>query len=376
MGQSAWLSTLMPAYRAQKAPVNVASGLKKGLAPILQRWQAAGCLPQRMKAMSCHTLYANSPTGRSRRPLFQTLIVVLLVLEAGCGVIQLGMCAPHQKEEGTSTLNWTECFGQSFSHAGMTHSVYCLNAGTSKPPVLLLHELTGLTQGTLAYAEELSNDFTVYVPLLFGEKGTLSLVSGLRAYWFGGVVQFFPGGEWGIPSDGSAPIVNWLRGVVRKIEERHAEQHIGIIGNCMTGPLPVALLDHPQVGAIVVAQPALPMGFWWHTDEDNRSLGLSVDDLTRARMSRAKIFGLRFETDCIAHPEKQKTLRDEFGDRFLDGEIPASEYQIEGKPTTAHSTLIGAWKENDEAGQASRNARARVRTFLLKELGGTRPEGE
>jgi hypothetical protein len=62
--------------------------------------------------------------------------------------------------------------------------------------VLLLHEPTGLSPGTLAYAEELSKDFTVYVPLLFGEKGTFSLASGLWAYWLRGNVEFFPGGEW------------------------------------------------------------------------------------------------------------------------------------------------------------------------------------
>jgi len=313
--------------------------------------------------------------ARSRRFLYQAVVVALLLLGTGCGAIQLGMCAPHTKEEGSPQGNWTECFEQPFSHAGMTHSVYCLRDGTSKPPVLLLHELTGLSPGTLAYAEELSKDFTVYVPLLFGEKGTPSLASGLGAYWFRGSVEFFPGGEWGIPANGSAPIVNWLRGVVQTIGERHHQQNIGIIGNCMTGTIPLALFDHPQVGAGVVAQPALPMRFWWYGDEDNKSLGLSVDDLKRARESRAKIYGLRFETDCISDPAKQRTLRNEFGDRFISGEIPASEYQKDGKPINAHSTLIGAWKEHDQAGQPSRDARERVRIFLLKELGGVHPEG-
>ncbi len=300
-----------------------------------------------------------------------TIAVILSLAVAGCGATQLGTCAPHTKEEGTPRLNWTECFSAPFAHAGMTHSVFCLNDGTSKPPVLLLHELTGLTPGTLAYAEELSKDFTVYVPLLFGEKGKFSPTSGLWAYWFQGVVDFFPGGEWGIPSHGSTPIVEWLRGVVRTIGERHYEQRLGVIGNCMTGPLPVALLDNQQVGAAVVAQPALPMSFWWSTDADKQSLGLSMDDLQGARVSAAKIYGLRFETDCLSDPAKQHTLRNEFGERFLSGEIPAGEYQRDGKPTNAHSTLIGSWRRQDETGQPSRDARARVRRFLLTELSGS-----
>ncbi|MDH4155030.1 MAG: hypothetical protein OEV01_14690 [Nitrospira sp.] len=305
--------------------------------------------------------------------LFHTVVATLLL--SGCGAAQLGMCAPHAKEEGTPTQNWAECFSQPVAHEGITHSVLCLNGDASKPPVILLHELTGLSPGTLAYAEELSKDFTVYVPVLFGEKGKFSLVSGLSAYWFGGVMEFFPGGEWGLPSKGSAPIVHWLRGVVQKIGERHTGQRIGIIGNCLTGPFPLALLDHPRVTAAVVAQPALPLRFWWYTEDDKASLGLSEDDLRIAKASTATIYGLRFETDCIAPPEKHQTLSNTFGRRFINGAIPALAYQTDGKPTHAHSTLIGSWKEQALAGQASRNARGRVRTFLLKELHETSPDG-
>jgi dienelactone hydrolase len=325
-----------------------------------------------MNITRCHQVCRRSITERVPYSLFQAIAICLLL--SGCGAAQLGTCAPHTKEEGTPTLNWTECFETPFTHAGITHSVFCLNGGTSKPPVLLLHELTGLTPGTLAYAEELSKDFTVYVPLLFGEKGKFSPTSGLWAYWFRGVVDIFPGGEWGIPSRGSTPIVEWLRGVVQKIGERHAQQRLGIIGNCMTGPLPLALLDHPQAGAAVIAQPALPMRLWYYTDADKSSIGLSSDDLRRAQESRAKIYALRFETDCISDRAKLQTLRDQFGDRFLNGEIPTSAYQVDGKPTNAHSTLIGSWKSQDEAGQSSRDARARVRSFLLMELHGSPPE--
>lgn len=301
-------------------------------------------------------------------------LIAAVAFVSGCGAAQLGMCAPHTKEEGTPTRNWVECFNGPVAHAGITHSVFCLDDGTAKPPVILLHEMTGLSPGTLAYAEELSKDFTVYVPLLFGEKGTFSPASGLWAYWFRGMAEFGPGGEWGVPTQGSTPIVSWLRGVVQAIGSRHALQRIGIIGNCMTGPIPLALLDHPRVRAVVLAQPALPMKLWWYTDEDRTSLGLSADDLDIARRSTAKIYGLRFETDCMADRAKHLTLRHEFGDRFLDGEIPAGAYQPDGKPINVHSTLIGAWKAAEETGQPSRDARERVRDFLVKELDETGPE--
>lgn len=326
-----------------------------------------------MRKTASPSLRCRATRGRSRNPLFHG--VVLSMLLSGCGATQLGTCAPHVKEEGMPARNWTECFEQPFSHAGITHSVFCLNDDTAKPPILLLHEMTGLSPGTLAYAEELSKDFTVYVPLLFGEKGKFSPIHGLEAYWFGGIVEFLPGGEWGTPSHGSTPIVNWLRGVVQTMGNRHAGQRIGLIGNCLTGPFPLALLDHPRVTAAVVAQPALPLRFWWYTDNDKASLGISEDDLTIAKTSTAKVYGLRFETDCMAPPEKHKTLSDMFGHRFIDGAIPAGAYQIDGKPTHAHSTLIGSWKERAQSGQASRDARERVRTFLLEELTKPRAEG-
>lgn len=310
---------------------------------------------------------------RSPGHLFHAVLLTMLL--SGCGASQLGMCAPHTKEEGTPTRNWTECFEQPFSQAGITHSVFCLNDGTAKPPVLLLHEMTGLSPGTLAYAEELSKDFTVYVPLLFGEKGKFSLIHGLGSYWFRGILDFFPGGEWGTPSKGSAPIVNWLRGLVRNIGDRHKGQSLGIIGNCLTGPFPLALLGHHQVKAAVVAQPALPLRFWWYTETDKASLGISEEDLSIAKESTATIYGLRFETDCMAPPEKQNTLSDTFGSRFINGTIPAKVYQRDGQPTRAHSTLIGSWKEQAQEGQASRDARRQVRAFLLKELTAPRRDG-
>ncbi len=349
------------------------SMLIKVLHQCVDTGKLAPTLPKHGNTMIHRRLCRREHRGKSRCALFQTIVTALLL--SGCGATQLGMCAPHQKEEGTPTRDWVECFEQPVSHAGITHSVLCLSDGTTKPPVLLLHELTGLSPGTLAYAEELSKEFTVYVPLLFGEQGKLSLVSGLRAYWFRGLFEFFPAGEWGIPSEGSAPIVNWLRGVVQQIGGRHQHQRMGIIGNCMTGPIPLALLDSQQVHAVVIAQPALPMRFWWYTDEDKASLGITESDLQKAKESTAMIYGLRFETDCIAHPEKHRTLRDTFGTRFINGEIPAKAYQIEGKRVNAHSTLIGGWKEHDKAGQSSRDAREKVRTFLLTELGGIRPEG-
>ena len=57
----------------------------------------------------------------------------------------------------------------------------------------------------------------------------------------------------------STLLTQWLRKFVAEIGRRHPQQTIGIIGNCLTGTLPLALLDNPQVTRVVLAQPTLPM---------------------------------------------------------------------------------------------------------------------
>lgn len=308
--------------------------------------------------------------------IFSVIAAMLLLVETGCAATHLlVMCTPQQKEVDIPRENWNECFKRPFSHAGITHSVFCLNNGSAKPPVLLLHELPGLSPGTLAYAEELSKDFTVYVPLLFGKKGESLVWNGYRAYWFRGPADFSPSGEWGASPQGSVPVVTWLRGVVQEIEKQHQNQRIGIIGNCMTGAFPLALLDNPRVGAAVVAQPALPMSFFFcPTESDKQSLGLSKIDEDAMRKSTAKIYGVRFEGDCIANSRKHQWLKETLHARFEDGEIKEEDYQENNERTRAHSTLIGSWKAPGKLGDASKNTRRHVRDFLCQELGNRCPK--
>lgn len=302
-----------------------------------------------------------------RRHCFRTTSLILLfIVASGCGAVQMLWHAPSIKKENWK--EWGECFdNRPLSHAGIEHSVFCLEGAGSKPPVLLLHEMNGVTSETFRYAQELSADFTVYVPMLFGTKGEESVISGLWAYWFKGVIALFPSGEWGTPPTGSAPIVNWLRNVVLRMEEKHRASPIRIIGNCMTGALPLALLDNANVDAVVVAQPALPMKFFsWYTSEDEASLGLSPEDWRVAKeRSQAKVLALRFETDWISPPAKYEALRDGLRKRFVDEEICGCEYLSGGELVRPHSTLIGGRDAVGRVGAMSKRKREEVRKFLF-----------
>lgn len=119
----------------------------------------------------------------------------------------------------------------------VNRKVYCIGSDRSKPPVILLHELTGLSVKTLEYAESLSTDFTVYVPMLFGDLNQNSVLHGTIAFLFNG--------EWGWPLgglclDSNTSLVKWLKHVVATVEKEHKGKPIGVIGHCLTGSLPLS----------------------------------------------------------------------------------------------------------------------------------------
>jgi hypothetical protein len=163
----------------------------------------------------------------------------------------------------------------------------------------------------------LSTDFTVYIPILFGNPNKPETINGLREVLFNG--------EWGralgaSDLDSNTPIVKWLREVTADVQREHKGSPIGVIGNCLTGSLPLLLLDNPMVNAVVVAQPTLPIRIFYHSQDDRWSLGISKMELNKAKQivndRNMKVYGVRFENDCVSKPEKRYTLWDEFGDRY------------------------------------------------------------
>jgi dienelactone hydrolase len=263
------------------------------------------------------------------------------------------------------------CFDSTFevsdSKSGVSKPVYCLSENDwSKPPVLLLHELPGLSSEALRYAEELSRHFTVYSPLMRGSfNRTPTQLSGYLSVLGFKLTSY---NEWGGVEEGKSKIVPWLRHVVEKIRAQHEGQSIGVIGNCLTGALPLTLLNEPNIKAVVVAQPALPVTIFPQSETEKASLGISQAEMERAQESQAKIYGVRFEHDSISPPDKFSTLKCKFKERFIDAEIHEAEYYLEGSSPEAHknshSTLIAGYATGGRVTEASRNRREEIISFL------------
>lgn len=269
---------------------------------------------------------------------------------------------------------WNKTLRVSYDGRQIQHDVYVCQRGSGKPPVVLLHELPGLSAKTLDYALTLADEFTVYVPLLFGHLYQESPAKGLWSY--------NTSGEWCTVSEtnhaGSRPIIRWLHLLIEKIAKNHENQSIGVIGNCLTGTLPLAVLKNPNITAVVLAQPTLP--FFGMRGDD-----LGISDLewhhAKARLTTAcnssvrgvpsvRAYGVRFEFDRKAWRDKHERMLKEIGSGYVNAEITEDEYQVPGddhRPKLeishrAHSTLIGEWI--NVLSHPSERRRQEVKTFL------------
>lgn len=215
--------------------------------------------------------------------------------------------------------------------------------GEKSPAVLVMHELPGLTENCLRFAERLVDQgFTVYLPLLFGQLGESSqpLQLGVNTIKF--IRQLCISHEFYLLKTGaSSPIVDWLRGLCQHIyqkNEHHCFPGIGAIGMCLTGGFVLSLMIDESVIAPVASQPSLPLGL---TPGQRKALGLSSCDLERAKQ-RAEETGLlvvRFDEDLISPAARLRTLEDVFDKNLEKVVITAEQRQQEGIGAFPHAVM-------------------------------------
>lgn len=301
------------------------------------------------------------------QPIRWIILASLCWLLAACAH---GSCCeePFQKVDESQLEKWEES-----SPLKVTHDVYVFPGPTNSPPVLLLHELPGLSPKTLNYAQDLSEHFTVYVPLLFGEANEERFFSSFTGLW-----TYLFNSEWAERRSlqGSRMVTQWLLGVVDKIKgkRKHRNQPIGVIGMCLTGAMPLALLGRPEVRAVVVAQPTLPL------IGDESDLGISRQEwgtaLCRVRTGEVKVFGVRFRHDTTASRTKHIRLKECLGAGFEDWEITDRAYAFTNRDgqlvyirQSSHSTLTFEWCSELPEQHPVNVRRREVVRFLKENLG-------
>jgi len=200
-----------------------------------------------------------------------------------------------------------------FSRDGLDKPVYTTGSG---PPVLVMHELPGLSAAAVGFARRLAaRAFTVHLPLLFGDPLQDDALGSYRRLC---VSREFANLQAGV----SAPVTDWLRGLAGELSRRHGGSKVGAIGMCLTGAFAIPLVLEPCVIAPVAAQPGVPVSTAFVVSGIGRGpwmsqLNVSDDHLRgaarRLRDERLSLLAFRFSADRICPKERLDRLRSELG---------------------------------------------------------------
>lgn len=249
-----------------------------------------------------------------------------------------------------------------FDHEGVSHFVYRAGDG---PPVVVIHEIPGITPEVADFAERAVNDgFTVFMPELFGKTGKPFS----NGYAAAGLTKVCISREFHVmASRSSSPVTTWLRALSRYIHEELGGVGVGVVGMCLTGNFALAMMVDPWVMAPVLSQPSLPFPIGGRR---KRALHVSNRDLAAAKRRAIEegqcLLGLRFTDDPSCPQERFESLREEFGDQFEGIEIDSSPGNPAGLPRKAHSVLTREFL--DEDGHPSKQANDRVMSFFHENL--------
>lgn len=232
------------------------------------------------------------------------LLASLSVAVVGLLVAAVGMDHGHGRkftsEESVQLLARFDTFD--VPHDGTKpYKVYVTKTGVK--PVLVMHEITGLTPETLELALRLEEaNFRVYMPVLFGKPGH-------RLNRFRIAAMALHPASNPFARDEVSPRIKIAEATLGAITSRSGNRPIGVVGMCLTGNFGIALLSDPRVGRAVLSQPAVPFGL---TSSHKQALGVSDDDIARARQSGKPMMALRFNSDAKSPVDRWQRLEKEF----------------------------------------------------------------
>ena len=230
----------------------------------------------------------------------------------------------------------------------VSHDIYHRGSGS---PVVLIQELPGIGQETLALADRLVDaGHEVVMPHLFGPLGKISIGGNLaRVMCMRKEFRL-------MASNASSPISDWLRLLCREVRDSRSVDGVGVIGMCLTGNFAITLIGDDSVLAAVASQPAMPFFKQGALHMSETEIALSRQALEAKGPMRV----LRFEDDPLSTVEKSDCIHGTFND---DGHERVKEIVISGK---GHSVLTLDFV--DEAGHPTREALNNVLAYFAENL--------
>jgi dienelactone hydrolase len=246
----------------------------------------------------------------------------------------------------------------SLAHCGVMRPYYCIGRG---PPVLLLHEIFGLTEQVACFARRLAEraGVSVYLPVFFGNPATSGTIVGRAA----AVAQMCIRREFALfAAHRTGRAVDVVRALAEiALRDRNA-QKFGLIGLCLTGNFALAMMCDRRLAAPVTSEPSLPAAF---TAKGKAQPGADCAAVACAKERLAggeTLLGFRFRTDWISSVHKFEGLERLLGPRF-DGR------SIELPPGVRRGHSVFTASYDDTPGSSTRDAFEALVEFLRPRLG-------
>lgn len=256
-----------------------------------------------------------------------------------------------------------------FAADGLVHTVYRKGTGA---PVLVLHELPGLDEPNVGFADRLAAaGFEVHLPWLFGPA--------LRSDTLGNWRRLCVSAEFGRLQAGvSAPVTDWLRALAAGLVAQRPGQRVGVVGMCLTGAFVVPLILEPGVVAAVASQPALPLSLphlltgWAPSGAWRRQLNVADADIAAAaevaRREGKRLLLQRFRADRACPHERLVRLAEAFGAQAELHEDARPGERWRTLRFAPHALLTHEYAAHGDDDAVTRQAFARVVAFLRAQL--------
>jgi len=255
-----------------------------------------------------------------------------------------------------------------FANDGISRPVFDKGSGLQ---VLVLHELPGLNQPCVNFADRLvGQGFHVHLPLLVGEPLQDAALSNLRRLCISAEFACLAAG-------GHAPITDWLRALAGDISRRHDGCKVGAVGMCLTGAFAIPLVIDPWVAAGVVSQPAIPFSTLYRytglgAGPWMRQLNISDEQLRQAADAASTqnkpLLVQHFADDRLCPRERVDRIVSAFG-----GQAEVHRYDepswLRRRFDPPHALLTEEYDRAHDADHATRLALQRVVEFLRRHMG-------
>lgn len=178
----------------------------------------------------------------------------------------------------------------------------------SGPPVIVMHELNGLTGETIKVATRVADaGFSVWLPALVGPAPSKGFVDAMRtriAICLSHEINVFVTGR-------TSRVVTPLRALAAAAARESGTTGTGVVGMCLTGGFALALVADENILAAVSAEPALPLA-WPVTPWCAKDLGMSETDVAAARArleaGSVEVYLTRFTEDRLSPEARQAAV--------------------------------------------------------------------